>query len=63
MNLKEKLPVANQLTVFGVDVAETGFSISSQEDFEGVKTLYQQIKTSSIVRAVFGNIRDRKHPA
>ncbi|MDR0800191.1 MAG: 2-isopropylmalate synthase, partial [Endomicrobium sp.] len=48
MNLKEKLLVANQLAALGVDVIEAGFPISSQGDFEAVKTISQQIKTSSI---------------
>ncbi|MDR1400956.1 MAG: 2-isopropylmalate synthase [Endomicrobium sp.] len=48
MNLKEKLLVADQLAVLGVDVIEAGFPISSQGDFESVKTISQQIKTASI---------------
>jgi 2-isopropylmalate synthase len=48
MNLKEKLIVANQLAALGVDVIEAGFPISSQGDFEAVKTISQQIKAPSI---------------
>jgi 2-isopropylmalate synthase len=48
MNLKEKLLVANQLAALGVDVIEAGFPISSPGDFEAVKIISQQIKTSSI---------------
>ncbi len=48
MNLKEKLLVANQLATLGVNVIEAGFPISSQGDFEAVKTISRQIKTSSI---------------
>ncbi|OEG71021.1 2-isopropylmalate synthase [Candidatus Endomicrobiellum trichonymphae] len=48
MNLKEKLLVANQLAALGVNVIEAGFPISSQGDFEAVKIISQQVKTSSI---------------
>jgi 2-isopropylmalate synthase len=48
MNLKEKLLVAKQLANLGVDVIEAGFPVSSHGDFEAVKTISQQIKTSSI---------------
>ena len=48
LNLKEKLLIANQLAVLGVDVIEAGFPASSGGDFEAVKTISQQIKTSSI---------------
>jgi 2-isopropylmalate synthase len=47
MNLK-KLPAANQLTVFGVGVIETGFLISSHEDFESLKTLLKSVRNSWI---------------
>jgi 2-isopropylmalate synthase len=48
LNLKEKLLVANQLAALGVDVIEAGFPASSPGDFEAVKTISQQIKTSSV---------------
>ncbi|MDR2645511.1 MAG: 2-isopropylmalate synthase [Endomicrobium sp.] len=48
LNLKEKLLIANQLAVLGVDVIEAGFPASSAGDFEAVKTISQQIKISSI---------------
>jgi 2-isopropylmalate synthase len=48
MNLKEKILVANQLNTLGVDVIEAGFPISSPGDFEAVKAISQQIKTSTI---------------
>ncbi|MDR2425576.1 MAG: 2-isopropylmalate synthase [Endomicrobium sp.] len=48
MNLKEKLLVANQLAVLGVDIIEAGFPISSHGDFEAVKTVAQQVKGPSI---------------
>jgi len=48
MNLKEKLLIAEQLAALGVNIIEAGFPVSSRGDFEAVKTISQQIKTSSI---------------
>jgi 2-isopropylmalate synthase len=48
MNLKEKLLVAEQLAALGVDVIEAGFPVSSPGDFDAVKTIARQIKTSSV---------------
>lgn len=36
MNLQEKLRIAHQLEVLGVDIMEAGFPASSQGDFESV---------------------------
>jgi len=44
MNVEEKLKMARQLEALGVDVIEAGFPISSEEDFEAVKTIAQQIR-------------------
>jgi 2-isopropylmalate synthase len=48
LNLKEKILIAHQLAILGVDVIEAGFPASSAGDFEAVKIISQQIKTSSI---------------
>jgi 2-isopropylmalate synthase len=48
LNLKEKILIADQLAILGVDVIEAGFPASSAGDFEAVKTVSQKIKTSSI---------------
>jgi 2-isopropylmalate synthase len=60
MNLKEKLLVANQLADLGVDVIEAGFPISSPGDFEAVKAVARQIKTSSIAGLCRASEKDIK---
>ena len=44
LNMNEKLEVAKQLAILGVDVIEAGFPISSPGDFEAVKTVAKSIK-------------------
>ena len=39
MNLQEKLRLAHQLEVLGVDCLEAGFPASSQGDFESVQAI------------------------
>ena len=39
MNLQEKLRVAHQLEVLGVDIMEAGFPASSPGDFESVQRI------------------------
>lgn len=48
MNLKEKLKVAKQLEVLGVDVIEAGFAIASPGDFEAVKTIASEVRESVV---------------
>ena len=42
MNLQEKLRMAHQLELLGVDVLEAGFPASSQGDFEAVQAITRQ---------------------
>jgi len=59
MNLKEKIEMAKQLERMGVDVIEAGFAISSQGDFESVKTIADTLKNctiASLARAQEGDI-------
>lgn len=44
MNMSEKLQVAKQLELLGVDSIEAGFPISSKEEFEAVRLIAQKIK-------------------
>ena len=44
MNPREKLEMARQLARLGVDVIEAGFPISSEDDFEAVKLVAQNLK-------------------
>ena len=39
MDLSEKIRIARQLEMLGVDVIEAGFPISSAGDFESVQTI------------------------
>ncbi|MDR0501555.1 MAG: 2-isopropylmalate synthase [Coriobacteriales bacterium] len=48
MNLDEKLSVARQLELLGVDVIEAGFAISSPGDFESVQRIAATIKDCSV---------------
>ncbi len=44
MNINEKVEIARQLAVLGVDVIEAGFPISSEGDFESVKRVSKDVK-------------------
>ncbi|MBF0494677.1 MAG: 2-isopropylmalate synthase, partial [Candidatus Omnitrophica bacterium] len=44
LNTVEKLQIAKQLDVLGVDIIEAGFPVSSPGDFEAVKTVAKNIK-------------------
>jgi 2-isopropylmalate synthase len=43
LNVEEKLAIAHQLAVLGVDVIEAGFAVASPGDFEAVRTIAQQV--------------------
>ncbi|MBN2453546.1 MAG: 2-isopropylmalate synthase [Candidatus Omnitrophica bacterium] len=44
LNIKEKVEIARQLAVLGVDVIEAGFPVSSPGDFESVKMVSKSVK-------------------
>lgn len=48
MNLEEKLEVAKQLEMMGVDVIEAGFAIASPGDFNAVMAIAKQIKNATV---------------
>ncbi|MBW3545909.1 MAG: 2-isopropylmalate synthase, partial [Bacteroidetes bacterium] len=57
---EEKLIIARQLELLGVDVIEAGFPISSPGDFEAVKAIAAQTKDATVCglsRAVEQDIR------
>jgi 2-isopropylmalate synthase len=59
LNNKEKLEIARQLEVLGVDIIEAGFPISSPGDFEAVKWVAKAVKKSGVcalARAVKADI-------
>ena len=43
LNVEEKLAIAHQLALLGVDVIEAGFAVSSPGDFAAVRTIAQQV--------------------
>jgi 2-isopropylmalate synthase len=45
MNLKEKLRMANQLELLGVDILEAGFPIASQGDYDAVMAVSEQVRS------------------
>ncbi|MBL8670626.1 MAG: 2-isopropylmalate synthase, partial [Alphaproteobacteria bacterium] len=59
MNLEEKKQIARLLEDMGVDVIEAGFPITSVGDFEAVRAIAAQCKTSAVAglsRAAKGDI-------
>jgi 2-isopropylmalate synthase len=48
LNINEKLEIARQLAILGVDVIEAGFPITSPGDFEAVKAVAKSIKGPAI---------------
>jgi 2-isopropylmalate synthase len=60
LNSEEKLEIARQLKRLNVDVIEAGFPISSQEDFESVSAISQEVKgpiICALSRAVEADIK------
>ncbi len=63
LNVEEKLAIAHQLAVLGVDVIEAGFAVASPGDFEAVRTIAQQVGVAggpiicSLARAVRQDIQ------
>ena len=48
LNHREKLEIANQLALLGVDIIEAGFPIASPGDFKAVKEIAETVKGPSI---------------
>ncbi|MCP4714721.1 MAG: 2-isopropylmalate synthase, partial [Deltaproteobacteria bacterium] len=58
MNIQEKLRVARQLELLGVDIIEAGFPIASQGDFEAVRQIAEQVKGCEVAGLARANNRD-----
>ncbi len=59
MNLSEKIRMAHQLELLGVDIIEAGFAASSPGDFEAVSTIAKEvdkIRVTSLARALTSDI-------
>lgn len=55
LNIKEKVAIAKQLEILGVDIIEAGFSIASEGDFKAVSEVAKTIKdatVASLARAI-----------
>ena len=48
LNLQEKLEIARQLDLLGVDIIEAGFPISSDGDFESVQAIASEIQNAVV---------------
>ncbi|MBP5511698.1 MAG: 2-isopropylmalate synthase [Kiritimatiellae bacterium] len=65
MNLEEKIRMARQLEVLGVDVVEAGFPVASPDDFEAVRSIAGELKevtVAALSRALVKDI-DAAHEA
>ena len=58
MNTPEKLRVARQLEILGVDIIEAGFPIASEGDFEAVKLIAETLKTCEVAGLARANNDD-----
>ena len=59
LTIEEKLKIANQLAKLNIDTMETGFPIASNNDFEAVKLIAQNVEgpyICGLCRAVEGDI-------
>ncbi len=58
MNTPEKLRVARQLEILGVDVIEAGFPIASEGDFEAVRLIAETVQNCEIAGLARANNED-----
>ncbi|MGD9697055.1 MAG: 2-isopropylmalate synthase [Thermoleophilia bacterium] len=58
LNTREKVEIAQQLARLGVDVIEAGFPIASPGDFEGTRTVAQEVPGVVIAGLARANPRD-----
>lgn len=58
LNVIEKIEIAKQLEILGVDVIEAGFPISSPEDFKAVQEVTKVVKHSSVCGLARGLDKD-----
>ena len=59
MNLREKLRLARQLDILGVDIIEAGFPAASEGDFESVRAIAETVERAQVAglaRALPGDI-------
>jgi 2-isopropylmalate synthase len=72
MNINEKIEIARQLAVLGVDVIEAGFPISSPGDFRSVSQVAKEVKGPAVcalaraiekdIEAAYNAVKHSKRP-
>ncbi|MFA5931688.1 MAG: 2-isopropylmalate synthase [archaeon] len=72
MSSSEKVAVAKQLEKMGVDIIEAGFPASNQKDFEAIRQISKEIKSSQVcalarctksdIDSAWGAISEAKNP-
>lgn len=58
LNSSEKLKIARQLSELGVDIIEAGFPAASNGDFDGVKSIAKNVRSSTIAALARTNKQD-----
>ncbi|WP_347490085.1 2-isopropylmalate synthase [Desulfoscipio sp. XC116] len=58
LNVSEKLEIAKQLARLGVDIIEAGFPITSQGDFEAVKSIAREVRGVTVAGLARPNFAD-----
>ncbi len=58
MNVAEKVRIAQQLEKLNIDIIEAGFPISSEGDFEAVKSISAVLKSSEVAALARANPQD-----
>ncbi len=58
MDLGEKIRIARQLEMLGVDVIEAGFPAASEGDFEAVKAIAQSVEKAQVAGLARANFKD-----
>lgn len=48
MNINEKIEIAKQLEMLGIDIIEAGFAVVSPDDFRAVKEISETVKSASV---------------
>jgi 2-isopropylmalate synthase len=58
MSIPQKLEIARQLAVLGVDVIEAGFPVSSPAQFEATRLIAEQVKGPTVAALARANAND-----
>jgi 2-isopropylmalate synthase len=57
LNVQEKLDIARQLERLGIDVIEAGFPVTSPGDFEAVKLIAREVRSSAVCVLTHANLQ------